>query len=109
MGGGTHANPATGTFGGAPYGATNRVRGVPKWVAVPACDGDADDNDDGADDDDDDADDDYDDNDGRREGAAGGRRRRSETRGTVSSKRGPNTTGWEMTISPGTSSTHICF
>eukprot|EP00959_Pyramimonas_sp_CCMP1952_P164246 3433770-Pyramimonas_sp.AAC.1 len=25
---------ATGTFGGAPYGATNHVRGVPKWVAL---------------------------------------------------------------------------
>ena len=29
----THVNAATGAFGGAPYGATNRVRGVPKWVA----------------------------------------------------------------------------
>eukprot|EP00959_Pyramimonas_sp_CCMP1952_P017339 368186-Pyramimonas_sp.AAC.1 len=28
---------ATAAFGGAPCGATNRVRGVPKWVAVPAC------------------------------------------------------------------------
>ena len=27
----THAGPATGAFGGAPYGATKRVRGVPKW------------------------------------------------------------------------------
>ena len=27
-----HANAATGAFGGAPYGATKRVRGVPKWV-----------------------------------------------------------------------------
>ena len=26
-----HADPPTGAFGGAPYGATNRVRGVPKW------------------------------------------------------------------------------
>ena len=25
-----HANFATGAFGGAPYGATKRVRGVPK-------------------------------------------------------------------------------
>ena len=25
-----HVNPATGAFGGAPYGATKRVRGVPK-------------------------------------------------------------------------------
>ena len=24
-----HVNPATGAFGGAPYRATNRVRGVP--------------------------------------------------------------------------------
>ena len=24
---------ATGAFGGTPYGATNRVKGVPKWVA----------------------------------------------------------------------------
>ena len=29
----THVNCATGAFGGAPYGATNRVRGVPKCVA----------------------------------------------------------------------------
>ena len=28
-----HANCATGTFGGAPSGATKRVRCVPKWVA----------------------------------------------------------------------------
>eukprot|EP00959_Pyramimonas_sp_CCMP1952_P390908 8191893-Pyramimonas_sp.AAC.1 len=28
---GRHANPASGSFGGAPYGATKRVRGVPKW------------------------------------------------------------------------------
>ena len=27
---GTHANGATGTFGGAPYETTKRVRGVPK-------------------------------------------------------------------------------
>ena len=27
-----HANAATRAFGGAPYGATNRARGVPKWV-----------------------------------------------------------------------------
>ena len=27
-----HANAATGAFGGAPYGATILVRGVPKWV-----------------------------------------------------------------------------
>eukprot|EP00959_Pyramimonas_sp_CCMP1952_P023923 501437-Pyramimonas_sp.AAC.1 len=26
-----HANPATGAFSGAPYRATNRVRGVPIW------------------------------------------------------------------------------
>eukprot|EP00959_Pyramimonas_sp_CCMP1952_P056254 1175026-Pyramimonas_sp.AAC.1 len=26
-----HANCATGTLYGAPYGATKRVRGVPKW------------------------------------------------------------------------------
>ena len=31
MGRGRHANPATGAFGGAPYGATILVRGVPKW------------------------------------------------------------------------------
>ena len=28
---GRHANPATRAFGGAPDGATKRVRGVPKW------------------------------------------------------------------------------
>eukprot|EP00959_Pyramimonas_sp_CCMP1952_P188372 3939380-Pyramimonas_sp.AAC.1 len=28
----SHANMATGALGGAPYGATKRVRGVPKWV-----------------------------------------------------------------------------
>ena len=27
-----HANFVSGAFGGAPHGATNRVRGVPKWV-----------------------------------------------------------------------------
>ena len=27
----SHANPATGAFGKAPYGAAKRVRGVPKW------------------------------------------------------------------------------
>ena len=27
-----HAGCATGTFGGTPYGATKRVRGVPVWV-----------------------------------------------------------------------------
>ena len=26
-----HADAATGAFGGAPYGATERVRGAPKW------------------------------------------------------------------------------
>ena len=26
-----HAGPGTGALGGAPYGATQRVRGVPKW------------------------------------------------------------------------------
>ena len=31
MGAVTHAGPATGAFGGAPYGATKRVRDVPKW------------------------------------------------------------------------------
>ena len=30
-----HANAATGAFGGAPYGATKRVRGVPKWGVEP--------------------------------------------------------------------------
>ena len=29
---GRHARSATGAFGGAPYGATKRVRGVPKWM-----------------------------------------------------------------------------
>eukprot|EP00959_Pyramimonas_sp_CCMP1952_P034784 728813-Pyramimonas_sp.AAC.1 len=27
-----HAGPATGAFGEAPYGATERGSGVPKWV-----------------------------------------------------------------------------
>eukprot|EP00959_Pyramimonas_sp_CCMP1952_P460969 9480762-Pyramimonas_sp.AAC.1 len=27
-----HANPAIGAFGGAPYGATRLVRGVPTWA-----------------------------------------------------------------------------
>ena len=27
-----HTDPATGAFGRAPYGATNRVWGVPKWL-----------------------------------------------------------------------------
>ena len=31
MGRGRNANPATEAFGGAPYGATNRVKGAPKW------------------------------------------------------------------------------
>eukprot|EP00959_Pyramimonas_sp_CCMP1952_P085482 1788050-Pyramimonas_sp.AAC.1 len=31
MGRRRHAGCATGTLGGAPCGATNRVRGVPKW------------------------------------------------------------------------------
>eukprot|EP00959_Pyramimonas_sp_CCMP1952_P370698 7763851-Pyramimonas_sp.AAC.1 len=63
MGRGRHANAATGAVGGAPYGATNRVRGAPKWGG---------------------------DGRGRRRG---GGRRKEGTRGTVSSKRGPNTTG----------------
>ena len=29
-----HADPPPGAFGGAPYGATNRVRGVPKWGSM---------------------------------------------------------------------------
>ena len=32
MVGGRYVDPATGAFGGAPYGATNGVRGVPKWM-----------------------------------------------------------------------------
>ena len=32
---GRHANSATGAFGGAPYGATILVRGVPKWGGAP--------------------------------------------------------------------------
>eukprot|EP00959_Pyramimonas_sp_CCMP1952_P090042 1884949-Pyramimonas_sp.AAC.1 len=31
MGAELHANPAAGAFGGAPYVATNRVRGAPQW------------------------------------------------------------------------------
>eukprot|EP00959_Pyramimonas_sp_CCMP1952_P164865 3446005-Pyramimonas_sp.AAC.1 len=30
-----HASAATGAFGGALYGATERVRGVPKWGVEP--------------------------------------------------------------------------
>eukprot|EP00959_Pyramimonas_sp_CCMP1952_P335099 7016814-Pyramimonas_sp.AAC.1 len=30
---GTYVGTATGAFGGAPNGATKRVRGVPEWVA----------------------------------------------------------------------------
>ena len=30
-----HANAATVAFGGVPYGATKRVRGVPKWGGSP--------------------------------------------------------------------------
>eukprot|EP00959_Pyramimonas_sp_CCMP1952_P251965 5264681-Pyramimonas_sp.AAC.1 len=37
MGGGPRMDPAAGAFGGAPCWATIFVRGVPKWVAVPAC------------------------------------------------------------------------
>eukprot|EP00959_Pyramimonas_sp_CCMP1952_P045584 952430-Pyramimonas_sp.AAC.1 len=37
MGQSPPADLASGSFGGAPCGATNRVRGVPTWVAVPAC------------------------------------------------------------------------
>ena len=59
---GTHAGGSTGAFGGAPYGATKRVRGV---------------------------------HDGRRREEGRRRRGRKEgTRGTVSSKRGPNNTRW---------------
>ena len=32
--GGRPAGPATGAFGGAPYGATKRARGVPKFLLV---------------------------------------------------------------------------
>ena len=32
MVGGRHASPATEAFGGAPHGATKRVRGVPNWT-----------------------------------------------------------------------------
>eukprot|EP00959_Pyramimonas_sp_CCMP1952_P292244 6111956-Pyramimonas_sp.AAC.3 len=32
MGGETHANPVTGAFGGAHYGATKRVKDVPTWA-----------------------------------------------------------------------------
>eukprot|EP00959_Pyramimonas_sp_CCMP1952_P185475 3878337-Pyramimonas_sp.AAC.1 len=30
----THADPASGAFGRAPYGATKCVRGVPRWTRV---------------------------------------------------------------------------
>eukprot|EP00959_Pyramimonas_sp_CCMP1952_P238923 4992908-Pyramimonas_sp.AAC.1 len=32
MGGGTHADPVAGAFGGALFWATILVRGVPKWA-----------------------------------------------------------------------------
>ena len=35
IGGGTHADPPPGAFGGAPYGATHRVRCVPEWARSP--------------------------------------------------------------------------
>ena len=31
-GAGDHADAANGAFGGVPYGATKRLRGVPKWA-----------------------------------------------------------------------------
>ena len=34
----THATAATGAFGGTPYGATNRLRGVPKWGSMSGAD-----------------------------------------------------------------------
>eukprot|EP00959_Pyramimonas_sp_CCMP1952_P132184 2763953-Pyramimonas_sp.AAC.1 len=34
MGGEPHAGPATGAFGGVPYGATKRMSGVPKWAGI---------------------------------------------------------------------------
>ena len=34
MGGGRHADPATGAFGGVPYEAKNRVMGVPMCGGV---------------------------------------------------------------------------
>ena len=34
MGAGNHVDPATVALGGAPYGATKRVRGAPKWGRV---------------------------------------------------------------------------
>eukprot|EP00959_Pyramimonas_sp_CCMP1952_P132780 2776046-Pyramimonas_sp.AAC.1 len=69
-----HADPAIGTFGGAPYGATKRVRGAPTW----AC--------------------------GRAEAEMGGRKeggKEGGNEGNVSSKRGPNTTGWLGKTTPG--------
>eukprot|EP00959_Pyramimonas_sp_CCMP1952_P060627 1266292-Pyramimonas_sp.AAC.1 len=36
---GTHAGGPTGGFGGAPYGATKRMRGVPNWVSRTHADG----------------------------------------------------------------------
>ena len=104
---GTNANAATWAFGGAPYGATNRVRGVPKWVAGTNANvatwafGGAP----------------YKERRGEetrrgweeekrrgekkreeeRRGEEEGeeeKREEEETRGAVSSKRGPNTTGW---------------
>eukprot|EP00959_Pyramimonas_sp_CCMP1952_P166978 3489453-Pyramimonas_sp.AAC.1 len=52
MGRGRHANFPIVALGGAPYGATKRVRGVPNWWARgeqrhDADDGDVDDADDG--------------------------------------------------------------
>ena len=52
MGRSPHANPAIGAFGGAPYGATKRVRGVPKWVRCAGDDDDDDEDDVNVDDDD---------------------------------------------------------
>ena len=110
---GTNANVATWAFGGPPYGATNRVRGVPKWVAGTNANaatwafGGAP----------------YkerrgeetrrgwgeekrrgekkreEERRGEEEGEEQKREEEEETRGAVSSKRGPNTTGWLGKIS----------
>ena len=79
MVGGRYADPATGAFGGAPYGATKR-----------------DDRDSDRDSDCDDADKDGEKRRRRKEG------QREETRGAANSKRGPNTQeGWEKQYAEG--------
>ena len=78
MGGGPHVDAPTGTFGGAPYGATKRARGVPKQRHTESRGKERR---------------------GRGAQKAEARRRggKRRTRGAADSKRGPNTQkGWDI-------------